>query len=82
MDSKISNNLKLIFLNFIFFFLFIIIIELIFGYWFEKYNFGPYLREHRLKKVPYKMTFNNIEYNYDLSGSSQQSLGVGYYWNF
>ena len=24
----------------------------------------------------------NIEYNYDLSGSSQQSLGVGYYWNF
>ena len=65
MDSKIKNNLKLIFLNFIFFFLFIIIIELIFGYWFEKYNFGPYLREHRLKKVPYKMTFNNIEYNYD-----------------
>ena len=24
----------------------------------------------------------NIEYNYDLSGNSQGSLGVGYYWNF
>ena len=65
MDSKIKNIFKLISLNLISFFLFILIIELIFGYWFEKYNFGPYLREHRYKKVPYQMTFDNIKYNYD-----------------
>ena len=39
----------------VFFFIFIIIFELIFGYWFEKYNFGPYMREHRMKNIPYQI---------------------------
>ena len=75
MDSKIKNIYNLISLNLIFFFLFIIIIELIFGYWFEKYNFGPYLREHRLKKIPYQMTLNNIKYNYDYIRNSNAFRG-------
>ena len=65
MDSKVKYFFKLTYINLIFFFIFFILVELIFGYWFEKYNFGPYLREHRLKKVPYQVTFDNIKYNYD-----------------
>ena len=64
MDSKIKNISKLITINIFFFILFLIIIELIFGYWFDKYNFGPYMREHRFKKIPYQMTYNNKNYNY------------------
>jgi len=40
---------KIIFYNFILFFTFILLIELFFGYWFDKNNFGPYMREHRMK---------------------------------
>ena len=75
MDSKINNIFKLISINLIFFFIFIIFIELIFGYWFEKYNFGPYLREHRLKKIPYQMTYGNIKYNYEYIKNSYAFRG-------
>ena len=63
MDSKIKK-IKLVSINITFFFLLVILFELIFGYWFDKYNFGPYMREHRLKKIPYQMTYNEKEYNY------------------
>ena len=45
------KTIKLFLYNLIFFLVAIIIIELIFGYWFDKNNFGPYMREHRMKKV-------------------------------
>ena len=64
MDSKIKKKIKLVSINITFFFLLVIIFELLFGYWFAKYNFGPYMREHRLKKIPYQMTYNGKEYNY------------------
>ena len=40
---------KIIFYNLILLFSFILLIELFFGYWFDKDNFGPYMREHRMK---------------------------------
>jgi len=43
------NFFKIFFYNLIIFFSFILILELIFGYWFDKDNFGPYMREHRMK---------------------------------
>ena len=40
---------KIIFFNLLIFFTFILFTELFFGYWFDKDNFGPYMREHRMK---------------------------------
>ena len=65
MDSKIKYTIKILSTNLLFFLIFLIMIELIFGYWFEKYNFGPYMREHRLKKIPYQMTYNGTNYKYN-----------------
>ncbi len=56
--------LKIFFYNLIFFFLFLLIIEIIFGYWFDKNNLGPYMREHRMKKIDYKLKLDGVEYDY------------------
>lgn len=40
---------KILFINILIVFSFLILIEIIFGYWFDKDNFGPYMREHRMK---------------------------------
>ena len=46
--------------------LFIVIsaIEIIFGGWFDKNNFGAYFKEHRMKKVPYTIKYENKIYDY------------------
>tara|TARA_Y100000816_G_C26028074_1_gene538040 strand:+ start:82 stop:1137 length:1056 start_codon:yes stop_codon:yes gene_type:complete len=49
---------KIYFYNLLFFLLALITIELFFGYWFDKDNFGPYLREHRMKKVEYSLQYD------------------------
>ena len=41
--------LKIFFFNLSIFFSFLLLTELFFGYWFDKDNFGPYMREHRMK---------------------------------
>ena len=41
--------IKIFFYNFLVLFTFIILFEIFFGYWFDKDNFGPYMREHRMK---------------------------------
>ena len=56
--------LKILFLNFFIFFLTIALIELIFGYWFDEDNLGPYMREYRMKKVQYSMKYKNNFYDY------------------
>ncbi|RPG94877.1 MAG: hypothetical protein CBE23_001415 [Candidatus Pelagibacter sp. TMED263] len=56
--------LKIFSYNLIFFFLFILIIEIIFGFWFDKNNLGPYMREHRMKKIDYTMKIDDIRYDY------------------
>jgi len=60
----VKSLIKLITINLITFFLLIILIELFFGYWFDKNNFGPYMREHRLKKILYKVNYNQKNYEY------------------
>ena len=40
-------------------------IEIFFGYWFTKDHLGGYMREHRMKKVPYSLTYSGKVYNYN-----------------
>ena len=56
--------IKIFLINFLVFFTSILIIELIFGGWFKKDNFGAYFREHRMKKVPYKIKYNGKIFEY------------------
>ena len=42
----------------------LLLVELFFGYWFSEHNFGPYMREHRLKKNPIVLTYKGIQYDY------------------
>ena len=55
---------KIIFINFLVFLISITVIEIFFGFWFSEHNFGPYMREHRLKKNHAILTYNGIQYNY------------------
>ena len=58
------KKLKIFLTNLLVFFTSILIIELIFGGWFKKDNMGAYFREHRMKKVPYKIKYNDKIYEY------------------
>ena len=70
MDSKIidftKKLLKIFSINIILILFFISFIELFFGYWFDKDNFGPYMREHRMKnqRILWKNELEEIEYFY------------------
>ena len=55
---------KIVLVNFLFFLISITIIEIFFGYWFSDHSFGPYMREHRLKKNHVVLSYNNIQYDY------------------
>ena len=59
-----KSSLKIIFINFLVFLSSIFMIEVFFGNWFSEHNFGPYMREHRLKKTPVALSYNDIQYNY------------------
>ena len=65
MKSFFANLSKTLLTNFLIIFSFIVLIELIFGYWFDKYNFGPYMREHRMKNQPTIVNYDGKIYNYD-----------------
>ena len=65
MKSFIKNLSKIVFTNFLIVIFFIILIELFFGYWFEKYNFGPYMREHRMKNQPTTFKYEGKIYTYN-----------------
>ena len=54
-----KSLIKIAYINFLVFLLSILIIEIFFGNWFSTHNFGPYMREHRLKKNPVYLTYNN-----------------------
>ena len=53
-------------INSIIILLFITIIELCFGYWFDENNFGPHMREHRMKnqRIVWKNQTEKVEYFY------------------
>ena len=55
---------KILFINIFLFSIFFLIIELIFGYWFDKDNLGPYFREHRMKKVSYSINYESKKYDF------------------
>ena len=56
--------LKIFFYNIFFLLIFITLVEFVFGYWFDKENLGPYMREHRMKKNEYSLKQNNEIYNF------------------
>lgn len=41
-----------------------LIIELTFGYWFDEENFGPHLREHRMRKTAYEVNYDGKKYDF------------------
>ena len=55
---------KILFYNLTILFSFILIIELFFGYWFDKDNFGPYMREHRMKNQRIEWSDDNEKITY------------------
>ena len=59
-----TKSLKTILINFLIFLVGVLIVEIFFGYWFSKHNFGPYMREHRLKKNHVVLAYNDIQYDY------------------
>ena len=68
MDSKVITLFKKIFkifsINIIIVVLFISFIEVFFGYWFDKDNFGPYMREHRMKNQRILWEDENEKFSY------------------
>ena len=61
---KLKSWSKILFINIGMFLACLLIIEIIFGDWFSKYNLGPYMREYRLKKNPVVLKHNNKTYNF------------------
>lgn len=56
---------KVTFINILVFITLLIVIELIFGHWFDKDNFGPYMREHRMKKTLYQLNYKKEKFNFE-----------------
>ena len=57
----IKSAFKAILVNFLIILSFILIIEIFFGYWFDKDNLGPFMREHRMKNQRIEYTFNGVK---------------------
>ena len=58
------KKIRLISINFLIFFILIIIFELIFGNWLKKNNFGYTARELRNVKIPMSVKYGEKNYNY------------------
>ena len=56
--------LKILLINILIFITLIFLVEIFFGYWFDKDNLGPYMREHRMKKNLYQLKTDEKNYNY------------------
>ena len=73
-----NKILKIFFFNFLLFFSFILILELIFGSWLKKQNWGNTLRSERLKKISYSVKFKENTYTTkELNGNEYQTT----HWN-
>ena len=68
MDCKVTNFynhfVKIFIVNIALIIFFISLVEIFFGYWFDKDNLGPYMREHRMKKNLYTLKTENEIYNF------------------
>ena len=59
-----KSSTKIILTNFLVFLIIITIMEIFFGHWFSEHSFGPYMREHRLKKNHIVLSYNDIQYDF------------------
>ena len=66
MITYFKKIIKILTVNFIIVLIFVSLVELFFGYWFDKDNFGPYMREHRMKnqRILWKNDTEEVEYFY------------------
>jgi len=55
---------KIFFYNLIIFIIFVVLSELMFGYWFDDDNFGIHMRKHRNRNDLVKTRINNVDYKY------------------
>ena len=62
--KQVKHHLKIVIINLLLLLIIFTIIELIFGYWFSKDNWGDQIRSWRYKKVEYSSEFNNKKYNF------------------
>ncbi len=60
-----KNFLKIASINFLILFLFILIFELVFGYFLKKNNFGYLMRSERQKNEIYEVIHNNQKYKFN-----------------
>jgi len=62
----IKKFVKIFSINILLILLIILSVELLFGYWFDKDNFGPIMREHRMKnqRIIYKNATEEVLYFY------------------
>ena len=49
MSTFFLKFFKIFIINTLLILSFALVVELLFGYWFDKDNFGPHMREHRMK---------------------------------
>jgi len=59
-----NSIIKIIVVNFIVLITTILLIDIIFGHWFSSHSFGPYMREHRLKKNPVTLVYEGEKHNF------------------
>ena len=59
-----KSSTKIVLTNFLVFLIIISIMEIFFGHWFSEHSFGPYMREHRLKKNHVVLSYNDIQYDF------------------
>jgi len=62
----LKKIIKIFTVNFILVILVVTFVELFFGYWFDKNNFGPHMREHRMKnqRILWKNDTEEVKYFY------------------
>ena len=63
-----KNKIKFIFFNTIVLFILVLVSELFFGYWFDKYDFGIDMRGKRIEKNIYEYDNKKILYTRDFFG--------------
>ena len=67
--------LKIFAINFLFIFIFIGIIEFVFGDWLKSNNFGYAIREHRNINIPMSVKFDGKKYDYFFKRNSLGFIG-------
>ena len=65
---------KILFLNFLIFSILILIFDLIFGYWFQDYNFGTNMRGKRIQKIVFEHPTKKTYYLRDFYGFREDGI--------